>query len=473
MNIPSKTQLLILGAGPGGYTAAFYAADLGLEVTLVDANDTPGGVCLHRGCIPSKALLHAAKILTDAKEAEDFGIEFSAPRIDLDKLRNWKNGIVAKLSAGLSQLCRQRRITFVQGMAVFVNPNTVKIQTPDEAEHHLNFDKAILATGSSPIQLPHLPPSPRILSSTTALQLDNIPESILVVGGGYIGLELGSAYADLGSRVCVAEILPRLLPGADRDLVTVLERRMKTKFQSVLLQTKVSKVIETASGLQATLEDKNGKAVVEEYEKILVAAGRRPNTQNMGLENTNVSLDDDGFVVVNAQRMSRDPSIYAVGDVTGQPMLAHKAAREARVAVDAIDGRENTFAPKAIPAVVFTDPEIAWCGLTETEAREKNITVSVAKFPWAASGRALTFNRQDGITKLIMDPATERILGVGIAGAGAGELIAEGVLTVEQQIKVKDLAATIHPHPSLSETFMEAAEGFLGYGTHIHRPRRV
>jgi dihydrolipoamide dehydrogenase len=473
MDIPSKTQLLILGAGPGGYTAAFYAADLGLEVTLIDADDTPGGVCLHRGCIPSKALLHAAQILAEAKEAEGCGIEFGAPRVNLDKLRNWKNGVVTKLGGGLSQLCRQRRITFIQGRACFVEPHIVKIQTPDEAEHHLNFDKAILAAGSSPVQLPHLPHAPCILSSTTALQLDNIPRSLLVVGGGYIGLELGSAYAQLGSKVCVAEMLPCLLSGVDRDLVTVLERRMKTTFQSVLLQTKVSKVTETASGLRTTLEDKNGRTVVEEYEKILVAAGRRPNTQNMGLENTGVSLDDDDFVVVNAQRMSRDPSIYAVGDVTGQPMLAHKAAREARVAVDTIAGEKNTFAPKAIPAVVFTDPEIAWCGLTETEAKEKNIAVNVAKFPWAASGRALTLNRHDGITKLIMDPATEKILGVGLAGTGAGELIAEGVLAVEQQITAKDLASTIHPHPSLSETFMEAAEGFLGYGTHIYRPKKA
>ncbi len=472
MTMPSQTQLLIIGAGPGGYTAAFYAADLGLEVTLVDTNDTPGGVCLHRGCIPSKALMHATKILTEAQEAEEFGVEFGTPRIDLDKLRNWKNGIVTKLSGGLSQLSRQRRITFIQGRAHFVEPQIVKIQTPDEAEHHLSFDKAIVATGSSPVQLPHLPHSPRLLSSTTALQLDDIPKSLLVIGGGYIGLELGSAYAQLGSKVSVAEMLPSLLSGIDRDLVTVLERRMKTKFQSVHLQTKVSKVTEAASGFQATLEDKNGKTAVEEYEKVLVAAGRKPNTENIGLENTRVSLDENGFVVVNAQRMSNAPSIYAIGDVTGQPMLAHKAAHEARVAVDAIAGRDNAFTPKAIPAVVFTDPEIAWCGLTETEAKEKNITVSVAKFPWAASGRALTLNRHDGITKLLIDPVTEKILGVGLAGTGAGELIAEGVLAVEKELTATQFSKMIHPHPTLSETFAEAAESFLGYGTHIYKPKR-
>lgn len=468
----TKQNIIVIGGGPGGYTAAFLAADLGQKVTLVDLDTNPGGVCLYRGCIPSKALLHAAKVLSESKEAEKIGIKFAKPEIDLNKLRNWKNDIVKKLTGGLGQLNKRRKVTFIQGRAVFVDSQTVEVEKINGKKETLKFDKAILATGSRPIKLPFAPQSNKVLDSTSALDIESIPENMLLIGGGYIGLELGTVYAGLGSEVDVVEMLPTLMAGADRDVATILEKRLRVIFNDIMVETKVSAIEETDAGINVTFEDKSGKSKDKTYEKILVAVGRQPNTENLGLENTNVTVDDKGFIEVNAQRLTSDPFIYAIGDITGQPMLAHKASHEGITAAEAISGQKSAFEPNCIPAVVFTDPEIAWCGLTETEAKAQNIEIEVVKFPWGASGRAATLNRVDGMTKLIVEPQTERILGVSIVGAGAGELIAEGVLALEMGAVVKDLSMSIHPHPTLSETIMESAESFFGHATHIFKPKK-
>ncbi len=467
----SNTKLLVIGGGPGGYAAAFYAADMGIETTLVDLNENPGGVCLYRGCIPSKALLHAAKVLSEAKEAKNFGIEFAAPSINIDKLRDWKNKVVSQLTGGLGILSKQRKINFIQGKATFLNSNSVEIAKQDGTKQTLNFEQAILATGSRPITLPFAPSSKRILDSTGALELENIPKSILVIGGGYIGLELGTVYTELGSAVSVVEMTPGLLPGCDRDLAAILEKRANKIFKTIMLETKVTKMEETSSGIKVSFENKEG-VKVEEFEKVLVAIGRRPNSEGLGLEKTKVKITEKGFVAINPQRQTNDPSIYAIGDVAGEPMLAHKAAHEGRVPVDVICGKKVIFEPKAIPAVVFTDPEIAWCGLTETQAAKENRSVHIVKYPWAASGRAITLDRVDGLTKIMLDLETERVLGIGIAGVGAGEMIAEGVLAIEMGATISDLKLTIHPHPTLTETVMETAESFFGHATHIYRPKK-
>ncbi len=468
----THTQLLVIGAGPGGYAAAFLGADLGMQVTLVDSEKNPGGVCLFRGCIPSKALLHVARILSESREAKDLGIEFASPQIHLDKVREWKNKVVTQLTGGLGQLSKQRKINFIQGRATFVNSSTVTIKTIDGNQQQLSYDHAILATGSQPVSLPFAPASARILNSTTALELNDVPKKFLVVGGGYIGLELGTVYHELGSEVSVVEMLPHLLMGADRDLAMVLEKRILHLFKSIKLNTKVTKMEETSAGITVTFQAADGRITQETYDKILVAIGRKPNTKDLGLENTHVQLTERGFVKVNLQRQTTDPKIYAIGDIAGDPMLAHKASHEGRVAVEAISGHKVAFEPAAIPAVVFTDPEIAWCGITESEALAQNRPIKVVKFPWGASGRAITLNRPDGLTKLIIDPTTERILGVAIVGVGAGEMISEGVLAVEMGSVVADLKLSIHPHPTLSETIMESAESFFGQSTHIYRPKK-
>ncbi len=467
-----KTQLLVIGAGPGGYAAAFYAADLGMQVTIVDVELNPGGVCLYRGCIPSKALLHAAKVVSESREAKDFGIVFSAPNIDVAKLRSWKNDIVSKMTGNLGLLAKSRKVTFIQGKATFVDSHTVKVEKTGSAAQNIRFEHAILATGSRPVSLPNIPDSPLILNSTTALELQTIPSSLLVVGGGYIGLELGTVYAELGSEVSVVEMTPGLLPGADRDLVNVLEKRLKTIFKSIMLETKVAKIEAGSKNVKVTFETADGKTSQETYDKILVSIGRKPNSNDLGLEKTKVKITQKGFVQVDLQRRTTDPAIFAIGDIAGEPMLAHKASHEGRFAVDAIAGKKTAFEPKAIPAVVFTDPEIAWCGLTETQAKQENRNILVAKFPWAASGRAMTLNRTDGLTKLILDLDTQRVLGMAIVGPGAGELISEGVLAVEMGSSAEDVKLAIHPHPTTSETIMEAAEIFFGHATHIHRPKK-
>lgn len=465
------THVAVIGGGPGGYAAAFLAADMGMKVTLVDEEKDPGGVCLFRGCIPSKALLHVAKILSESREAKELGIEFAEPKIHLDKVRGWKESVVKKLTGGLGQLSKQRKIKFIQGRATFVNSTTVKIEKTAGGTEEVKFDKAILATGSFPVRLPFAPDSKRIMDSTSALEIEDVPQRLLVVGGGYIGLELGTVYHELGSEVSVVEMLPALLMGADRDLAQILERRLTKMFKDIKLNTKVIKIEEAGNKLKVTFE-KDGKTSQEEYDKLLVAIGRKPNTKDLGLENTKVELTDRGFVKVNPQRQTTDPAVYAIGDIAGDPMLAHKASHEGRVAVEAIAGEKVAFEPLAIPAVVFTDPEIAWCGITENEAKEQNLNVRVLKFPWGASGRAITLNRPDGLTKIIVDAESGRVLGVAIAGVGAGEMISEGVVAVEMGSVADDLKLSIHPHPTLSETVMESAESFLGQSTHIYRPKK-
>jgi dihydrolipoamide dehydrogenase len=466
-------HIAVVGGGPGGYAAAFLAADLGMKVTLIDPETNPGGVCLYRGCIPSKALLHVAKLIEESEQAKNWGIDFAEPKIDLARLRSWKESVVKKLTGGLGQLSKQRSVQYVQGRAAFENSNTLRISETDGADQTASFDRIILATGSRPAIVPSLKlDSPRMMDSTGALNLEDVPGSLLVVGGGYIGLELGSVYAALGTRVTVVEMLPGLLPGADRDLVLPLHKRLDKMFETILLNTTVASVKLESNGIHATFEGADVKEREKVFDRVLVSVGRKPNSEIPGLEKTQVQVGPKGFIQVNPQLQTSDPSIYAIGDVVGEPMLAHKASHEGRTAVEAIAGHKVAFEPNAIPAVVFTDPEVAWCGLTETQAQKENREIKVAKFPWAASGRAITLDRPDGMTKLLIDPKTERVLGVGIVGAGAGELIAEGVLAIEMGALARDVALTIHPHPTLSETLMESAEVFFGTSTHVYRPKR-
>jgi dihydrolipoamide dehydrogenase len=468
----SNLHIAVVGGGPGGYAAAFLAADLGLKVTLIDPELNPGGVCLYRGCIPSKALLHVAKMIDESRHAKNWGIEFAEPKIDLARLRSFKEGVVKKLTGGLGLLSKQRKVEYIRGRAAFENSNTLKVTKADGSEESLRFDRIILATGSRPAIIPSLKlDTPRMMDSTGALDVVDVPGSLLVVGGGYIGLELGTVYAALGSKVSVVEMLPGLLPGADRDLVLPLHKRMEKIFDSILLNTTVAAVKEEANGIRVTFDGAEVKEREKVFDKVLVSVGRKPNSEIPGLEKTQVKVGQRGFIQVNQQLQTDDPSIYAIGDVVGEPMLAHKASHEGRTAVEAIAGHKVAFEPNAIPAVVFTDPEVAWCGLTETQAQKDNREVKVAKFPWAASGRAITIDRPEGMTKLLIDPQNERVLGVGIVGAGAGELIAEGVLAIEMGALASDLALTIHPHPTLSETLMESAEVFFGTSTDIYRPK--
>ena len=467
-----NNQLVVIGGGPGGYAAAFYAADLGMEVTLVDMEKNPGGVCLYRGCIPSKALLHVAKLLHETKHSAAWGIEYSEPKINLDKLRDWKQSVVNKLTGGLGVLVKQRKINYVQGRATFVNASTLSVEGSDGKTSELTFQNAIVATGSRPTRVGALwIDSPRMMDSTSALELPDIPGSLLVIGGGYIGLELGTVYSSLGTKVSVVEMTDGLLPGADRDLVAILQKRLEGQLHAIHLQTKVLSLKEEKKGIRATLQDKDGATREELFDRALMSIGRAPNSGGLGLETTQVEISKRGFLEVDEQRRTREPNIFAIGDVAGDPMLAHKASHEARVAVDAIAGHPSAWQPNAIPAVVFTDPEIAWAGLTETEAAKMGKAVEVARFPWAASGRALTLDRTDGVTKLLIEPNTGRVLGVGICGPGAGEMIAEGVLAIEMGATAEDLKATIHAHPTLSETVMEASEIFFGQATHMYKPR--
>lgn len=467
----ASTQLVVIGGGPGGYTAAFYAADLGMQVTLVDPAVNPGGVCLYRGCIPSKALLHVAQVLNEAKHADAWGVSFGSPKIDIDRLRAFKEKVVSQLTGGLGQLSKQRKVNYVRGTAAFKDAKSVEITADNGDRSTLSFDHAIIATGSEPSKVPGLSiDSPRVMDSTGALDLPDIPKSLLVIGGGYIGLELGTVYAAVGTKVTVVEMTGGLLPGADRDLVNILAKRIEAMCEAVLLNTKVVAMKEQKNGIAVTFESAEGKKD-QTFDRVLVSVGRRPSPIP-GVEATRVVVNPRGFAEVDEQRRTAEPSIYAIGDVAGEPMLAHKAFHEARVAVEAIAGERVAYEPLAIPAVVFTDPELAWCGLTENDAQQQKRDVSVVRFPWAASGRSLTLDRSDGMTKLVLDPKTERILGVGIVGPGAGELIAEGVLAVEMGANATDLKLSIHPHPTLSETVMESAEVFFGHATHIYRPRR-
>ena len=462
---PITTDILVLGAGPGGYTAAFHAADKGKKVILVEQNPRLGGVCMNVGCIPSKALLHATALMREAKESSLRGIEFGQPNLNLEKLRGWKESIVEKLGQGIKTLAQHRHVEVVHGRGHFEDSQTLRVET-GTGQQFIRYEKAIIAVGSKPA-MPNAFDlgNKRIMTSTEALDLPDIPQDLLIVGGGYIGMELGTVYAALGSNVVVLEALPAILTGIDPDLVRPVSRLAQKAFKEIRLNTKVLKMATAGKQIKVTTEV--DKAPREElYDRVLVSVGRVPNLADLGLENTKATRDDKGFIHCNAQRQTDDPNIYAVGDVTGGILLAHRAFKEAKIAVEAILGEASSFENIVIPAVVFTDPEVAWCGLTETEAKQKGIEVQVAKFLWGASGRALTLDRPDGLTKLIIEPETERILGVGIVGAGAGELIGEGVLAVEMGASARDLAESVHPHPTLSETLMEAAESFYGTATH-------
>ena len=466
-----STQLAVLGAGPGGYAAAFYAADLGLQVALVDMEKNPGGVCLYRGCIPSKALLHVAKVIDDARHASAWGVRFDEPRIDVDKLRAFKQGVVDKLTGGVGQVGRMRKVKFIQGRATLTGPKSMTV-AGESGETELTFEYCILATGSSPTRTPSLAlESARMMDSTSALELPEVPRSLLVIGGGYIGLELGSVYATLGSEVSVVEMTGGLLPGADRDLVNLLQKRLEKLFAKIMLNTKVAKVAEAENAVRVFFEGETSGD--RTFDRVLVAVGRVPNSKVPGLDTTAVKIGAKGFIETDGQRRTAEPTIFAIGDVAGEPMLAHKASHEARVAVEAMQGHKAAFEPAAIPAVVFTDPEIAWAGLTEAQAQAEGRDVEIAKFPWGASGRAISIDRVDGLTKLVLEKKTGRILGVGIAGTGAGELISEGVLAIEMGATAEDMRLTIHPHPTLSETLMESAEVFFGQSTHVYKPKRT
>lgn len=466
-----ETQLLVLGGGPGGYPAALAAADHGMKVTIVDEGPRLGGVCLQRGCIPSKALLHVAKLIHETKESEGWGLTFGPPQIDLDKLRAFvQNSVIGRLTGGIDQLCKARGVEVIRSRGVFENSQTLRLE--GEQSGQVRFEHAIVATGS----VPAMPGvfaigDPRVMDSTGALLLPDVPGRLLVIGGGYIGLELGMVYAALGSRVVVVEFLEGILMGADRDLVRPLEGRLRKEFEAIHTETRVASLKAEEKGIVATLEGKNG-ASAETFDRVLVSVGRRSNTKGIGLENTKVEVDERGFIKVDPQRRTADPHLLAIGDVTGEPGLAHKATAEARVAVEALLGEPAEFSPRAIPAVVFTDPELAWAGLTEREARDQSIPVEVNRFPWAASGRATSIARTEGLTKLLVDPETKRVLGVGIVGVGAGEMISEGVLAIEMGAVARDVAESIHPHPTLSETIMESAEMAYGSATHVVRPKK-
>ncbi len=471
--MPDKhAQVVVLGGGPGGYPAAFAAADRGLQPILVDEGRNPGGVCLNRGCIPSKALLHIAKLINETREAVDWGVSFAPPQIDIDKLRGFKDRVVGSLTGGIEMLCRARGVELIRARGTFDDSATLSLTHSDSTSSTLTFDHCIVATGSHPA----MPPifdigDKRVMDSTGALDLPDVPGRLLVIGGGYIGLEMGAVYAALGSDVSVVEMTAGLLPGADRDLVRPLQKRLAEQFSAIHLETKVASLTAHSNGIDATL-DGNGVEPRQTFDRVLVSVGRCPNSREIGLENTQAGLDDRNFIKIDRKQRTTDPKLLAVGDVAGEPMLAHKATREAHVAIETLLGEPGEFDNVAIPAVVFTDPELAWCGVTEEEAKEQGREVIVSRFPWAASGRAQSLARTEGVTKLIVEPKKQRVLGVGIVGSGAGEMIAEAVLAIEMGATARDLAESIHAHPTLSETLMEAAEGIIGQPTHQHKSRR-
>lgn len=465
-----ETDVVVIGSGPGGYTAAFYAADKGKKVILVEREHRLGGVCLNRGCIPSKALLNATKLIKEAEESKHRGITFTEPKVDLNKLREWKESVIGKLTQGVRGLAERRGVDIMTGKGLFEDSNTLRVETK-EGQKFIRFQNAIIAVGSRPaIPRAFDLGNPRIMTSTEALEIEDVPQNLLIVGGGYIGMELGTVYATLGSKVVVVEALKSILSGVDADLARYVMAYAQKNFKEVRLNTKVSKMETSGKQIKVVMETE-GQKKEELYDRVLVSVGRTPNSADLGLKHTKVKVDEKGFIQVNDKQQTTDPNIYAIGDIAGGLLLAHKGFKEARVAVENILGEYSRFSNVIIPAVVFTDPEVAWCGLTEADAREKNIPIQVARFPWGASGRALSFDRPDGMTKLIIESETERILGVGIVGHGAGELISEGVLAIEMGATAKDMAEVVHPHPTLSETLMECAEVFYGYATHTYSRR--
>ncbi|MFA6207998.1 MAG: dihydrolipoyl dehydrogenase [Candidatus Obscuribacterales bacterium] len=461
-----EVDLAVIGGGPGGYTAALRAAELGIKTLLIDAAPKPGGVCLHMGCIPSKALLHAAEVIYSSKSAEKIGITFGPAKIDVDALRTWKTGVIDKLSQGIVGMCKSAGVEILHGKATFQDSRSVRVDCPGESAMRIKFKHCILATGSRPVKLPKLFKneedinSPKVLDSTSALDLADIPKKLIVVGGGYIGLELGTVYAALGSEVTVVEMTEGLLPGADRDLVRPLANKLGEMFKAIYLNTKVNNISVTKSGVELEV---SGKDVPEKLtaDKVLISVGRRPNSDGIGLEATQVEIDQFGFVLSDETCRTKDKRIFSIGDISGQPMLAHRAIRQAYVAAEVLAGKPSAFDNRCVPAVVFTEPEVAWCGLTETEAKAKNISFSTAKFPWSASGRAMTIADTNGTTKVLFDPSTSLVLGVGIVGPRAGDLISEAVVAIEMGAVLEDLAVAIHPHPTLSETLNEAAMSAL------------
>jgi dihydrolipoamide dehydrogenase len=464
-------EVLVLGGGPGGYTAAFRAADLGKKVVLVERWPTLGGVCLNVGCIPSKALLHAAKVIDESKDMAAHGIGFSAPSIDVDKLRGWKDGVVKKLTGGLSGLAKQRKVTVVNGYGRFTAVNQLAVEA-DGATKTVSFEQAIIAAGSEPVMLPFIPhDDPRVIDSTGALALDGLPKRLLVIGGGIIGLEMATVYHALGSEVTIVELMDQIIPGADKDIVTPLFKRISKQYAAIHLKAKVTKVEAGSDGLTAHFEGGNAPATAS-FDKILVAVGRKPNGKLIGAENAGVAVDERGYIAVDKQMRTNVPHIFAIGDIVGQPMLAHKAVHEGKVAAETASGKNSFFDAKVIPSVAYTDPEVAWVGLTENEAKSAGIKYGKGVFPWAASGRSLSLGRDEGITKVLFDETTERIIGCGIVGPNAGDLIAEAALAIEMGADAADIGLTVHPHPTLSETIGMAAEAFEGTITDLYMPKK-
>ena len=466
-------QMLVLGAGPGGYTAAFRAADLGMQTVLVERWATLGGVCLNVGCIPSKALLHAAKVIDEAHEVSEYGIEFSTPKVDINKLRGWKDKVVGRLTGGLSGLAKQRKVQVVNGVGTFLDPNHVEVIGNDGKKTVVRFEKAVIAAGSEAVKLPFIPDDPRVIDSTGALALDSVPKHMLVIGGGIIGLEMATVYAALGSKITVVEMLPNIIAGADKDVVKPYFNRIKKRYENIWLETRVTKVEATKAGLKVSFEGKNAPAEPQVYDRVLVAVGRTPNGKRIGAEKAGVAVDERGFVqVVDTQMRTTQPHIFAIGDIIGQPMLAHKAVHEGKTAAEVAAGMPSHFDARVIPSVAYTDPEIAWVGVTEEEAKAKGMKIGKGVFPWAASGRSLSLGRDEGMTKLIFDEATDRVIGAGIVGTNAGDLIAEVALAIEMGANATDIGLTVHPHPTLSETVAMAAEMFEGSITDLIPPKK-
>jgi dihydrolipoamide dehydrogenase len=467
-----ETQLLVLGAGPGGYTAAFRAADLGMKVTLVERWPMLGGVCLNVGCIPSKALLHAAKVIDEVADMKAHGVAFGAPQLDLPKLLEWKNSVVKKLVGGLSALAKQRKVDVVTGVGRFASPHVMEITGADGKSQKIRFEQCIIAAGSEPIKLPFIPDDPRVIDSTGALELGGVPKRMLVIGGGIIGLEMATVYSSLGAKLSVVELTPQLMPGADIDLVRPLEKRLKGRYEQILLNTKVVACAAKPEGLEVTFEDASGQRK-DTFDRVLVAVGRTANGKRIGLENADIDVSDRGVIPVDKQMRTNLPHVFAIGDLVPGPMLAHKAMHEAKVAAEVAAGHKSFFDARVIPSVAYTDPEVAWVGLTETEAKKTGAAYKVGKFPWAASGRSLALGRDEGFSKLLFDPATHRVIGGGMVGPNAGELVAEVALAIEMGADAHDIGLTIHPHPTLSETVALSAEVFEGTITDLYIPKKA
>jgi dihydrolipoyl dehydrogenase len=465
-------EVVVLGAGPGGYTAAFRAADLGKQVVLIEKYAALGGVCLNVGCIPSKALLHVARVINEADEVSHHGVSFGKPKIDIEQIRSWKESVIGKLTGGLAGLAKQRKVQVVQGTAKFTSPNSLAVQTA-EGEKIVTFDHCIVAAGSSVARIPGFPyDDPRIIDSTGALQLQDVPKRMLVIGGGIIGLEMATVYDALGTKISVVELMDQLMPGADKDMVKPLHTRIAKRYEAIMLKTKVTKIEATKTGLKVTFEGEQSPAEPQLYDKVLMAVGRRPNGREINAEAAGLIVNERGFIPVDKQMRTNVPHIFAIGDIVGDPMLAHKAVHEGKVAAEVISGHKAFFEPLTIPSVAYTDPEVAWMGLTETQAKAQGIAYEKASFPWAASGRALSIAREEGSTKVLLDPSSRRILGMGIVGVNAGELIAEGVLALEMGADMEDIGLTIHPHPTLSETLCFSAEMAEGTITDLYAPKK-